>query len=675
MKRAFLIFLALSLPFYGCGEETMPVLQSGHSGPILAMARDEINGVLFTGGKDGSVRIWRGTPLALERKIQVSHYPILSISADPVKKRIAVIESNGLTQHFLSVWNWETGTRRFQFPLTEFPLFMQFSPQGNFLGMGKPTWDSLSFFDAENGHKLSYVQEGFGIVNFFLVSSSENTLLSYSPSSGTLIYWNLKEGSRKSTIQSVPELKLLTTLTERYAVGADSRALYLIDLVTGETLSRSDTGRTLKILVLSETEELLTLTEEGETSSLNYWKYSLPSLPGGLGGLYPQETKTRRLPQSVSQAQYFHNKIYVGFQDGSLGVFTANSPFYTQEGTNILEPITDMLVQDGTLYISTKKNLFSFSLSSLLNGYPANAPEANTLPFKQFENLYDIPLGMIPYQNSEILLWPKNSNSSGFLSSLNPETATLQKLKDFSLPLIGAWSSREGLFCLEKNGSIVKLSIPNLEEEFRIPAGDIQTLLPLENGTLLLGRNTAGFYNTPLSTLNTKTRETVPFHYPSVFLVFKLIRDPSTNQVFFLALRQGTERETETVLFTADLENLEDFRPLAVLRSEDLEADLALDPHTSELLTTLGTGSIRSWDGTRWQTFQQNNNLASILRPFEDWVLAVNKDGSASIWKRKGGVYLGDLICLSMGGWVILARDGTYWTSPGVRGADILKFR
>ncbi|HOV40013.1 MAG TPA: hypothetical protein PLG79_14935, partial [Spirochaetales bacterium] len=165
------------------------------------------------------------------------------------------------------------------------------------------------------------------------------------------------------------------------------------------------------------------------------------------------------------------------------------------------------------------------------------------------------------------------------------------------------------------------------------------------------------------------------FHYPSVFLVFKLIRDPSTNQVFFLALRQGTERETETVLFTADLENLEDFRPLAVLRSEDLEADLALDPHTSELLTTLGTGSIRSWDGTRWQTFQQNNNLASILRPFEDWVLAVNKDGSASIWKRKGGVYLGDLICLSMGGWVILARDGTYWTSPGVRGADILKFR
>jgi WD40 repeat protein len=653
----------------------MPVLQSGHSGPILAMAKDEANGVLFTGGKDGSVRIWSGTPLVLERKIQVSHYPILSIAADPVKKRIAVIESNGLTQHFLSVWNWETGTRRFQFPLAEFPLFMQFSPQGNFLGIAKPTWDSLSFFDAENGHKLSYVQEGFGIVNFFLVSSSENTLLSYSPSSGTFIYWNLKEGSRKSTIQSVPELKLLTTLTERYAVGADSRALYLIDLVTGETLSRSATGKTVKILVIRETEELLTLTEEGGASSLNYWKYSLPSLPGGMGGLYPQETKNRRLPQSVSQAQYFHNKIYVGFQDGSLGVFTANSPFYTQEGTNILEPITDMLVQEGTLYISTKKNLFAFPLSSLLNGYLADAPKANTLPFNQFENLYDTPLNMIPYQNSEIILWPKNSNSPGFLSSLNPETATLQKLKDFSLPLIGAWSSGEGLFCLEKNGSIVKLSLPNLEEEFRIPAGDIQTLLPLENETLLLGRNTAGFYNTPLSTLNTKTRETVPFHYPSVFLVFKLIRNPATNQVFFLALRQGTERETETVLFTADLENLEDFRPLAVLRSEDLEADLALDPHTGELLTTLGTGSIRSWDGTRWQTFQQNNNLASILRPFGDWVLAVNKDGSASIWERKGKEYLGDLICLSMGGWVILARDGTYWTSPGVRGADILKFR
>ncbi len=151
-------------------------------------------------GKNGTVRVWTGTPLIQLRKIQVSHLPILSITVDSRNQRIGVVESNGLTQHFLSVWEWETGFRKYHIPLKELPLFMQFSPQGTFIGLSKPTWQSITLYDGETGAPLPYLQEGFGIVNFFLVSTSENTLMSYSPASGSLIYWNLREGTRKSTI-------------------------------------------------------------------------------------------------------------------------------------------------------------------------------------------------------------------------------------------------------------------------------------------------------------------------------------------------------------------------------------------------------------------------------------------------------------------------------------------
>lgn len=667
MKRRVAVFFLFLTLLIRCEGDEIGILQNGHNGPILSMAKDDDRNLLFTGGKDGTIRVWTGTPLIQLRKIQISHLPILSIAVDSKKGRIGVVESNGLTQHFLSVWDWETGLRKFHIPLKEFPLFMQFSPQGTFIGLGKPTWQSLTLYEAETGEPLPYLQEGFGIVNFFLVSSTENTLLSYSPASGTLIYWNLREGTRKSTIRTVMDLKNLRILTDRHAVGFDNRTVYLIDLVTGETLSKVEYPGITGILPDTSREELFTLSSGSEESSLCLWKYQLPYQEGDRGTLFLVQEKLHILPPNVTQAVLWENRILVGFPDGTIGSYQANNPFPTIEGKRIVEPITDLQVQHGQMVITTRKDTWIF---------PASFLEAQqfTSIVKRFDNPYGRPLGILKGRDSELLLYTKDPLAGGVLARLDLRSSQeIQTVKTFSLPLLGVWPSAKGWYCLEKGGSITRLQIDTFTEDFQIPAGDIQYLLPLDENTLLLGKNAIGHYGNPLILLEMTTRETIPLQIPGVFIAFKLTIQPDTDKVFVLALRQGREKDTETVLYLSDRNSLEQFKPIAILRSEDLEADIAFDYSTGELLTTLGTGSIRRWDGSLWKSFEPHNSLASSIRTYDHWVFCINKDGTASIWDGRTGAYWGDVVLLQEGGWMVLRKDGKVTGSPEVNTRKFLK--
>ena len=661
MKRRIAVFLLFLTLLIRCEGDEVGVLQNGHNGPILSMAKDDRRNLLFTGGKDGTIRVWSGNPLILLRKIQVSHLPILSLSVDSKKGLIGVVESNGLTQHFLSVWDWETGVRKFHIPLKEFPLFMQFSPQGTFIGLCKPTWQSLTLYEAETGEPLPYLQEGFGIVNFFLVSATENTLLSYSPASGTLIYWNLREGTRKTTIRTVTDLKNVRILTDRHAVGFDHKSLYLIDLVTGETLSKAENPGITSILPDPSREELITLTPGSEESFLSLWKYQLPYLEGDRGTLFLVQEKLHTLPPNTSQAVLGENRILVGFPDGTIGSYQAYNPFPAIEGKRVVEPISDLQVHHGQVVITTRKDVWIFPISLL------DAQQFNPILGKRFDNPYGRPLGILKGRDSELLFYTKDPLAGGMLARLDLESSQeIQTVKTFPMPLLGVWASTKGWYCLEKGGSITRLQIGTFTEDFQIPAGDIQSLLPLDENTLLLGKNAIEHYGYPLILLELSTLETIPLQIPGVFMAFKLSIQPNTDNVFVLALRQGREKETETVLYLSNRNSLEQFKPIAILRSEDLEADITFDYNTGELLTTLGTGSIRRWDGSLWELFEPHNNLASSIRTYDHFIFCINKDGTASIWDSRTGAYWGDVVLLQEGGWIALRRDGKVTASPEV---------
>ncbi|GAB4366957.1 MAG: hypothetical protein Kow009_03800 [Spirochaetales bacterium] len=551
--------------------------------------------------------------------------------------------------------------RLFHIALKEFPLFMQFSPRGTYLGVCKPTWQSITLYDASTGEPLPYLQEGFGIVNFFLLSTSERTLLSYSPSSGILIYWNLREGTRKSSIQTIPDLKTIRVLSDRYAVGTDPNSVYLIDLVTGETVARTTYPGIVNIISDKEREELVILSSGSEGPTLSSWKYHIPAYSGDRGYLLLLQDKLHTLPPDTTQIALWGNRTLAGLSDGTLASYRPYDPFPQIEGKRIVEPISDLYVQDGRLIVTTRKDIWFFPSTSY-----------ETFPFdpstvERLDNPFQRPFGIVTSKDNELLFYTKDTSSGGILAGYYPESLErIRTIQAFPLPLRDVWSSESGLYCLEKSGNIRRLQPGTFMEDFQIPAGDVQTILPLDEQTLLLGKNTIGPYGIPLMLLHLTTGETIPLQIPGVFITFKLAMQPGTKRVFVLALRQGEGGETETVLYVSEEDTLEHWRPIAVLRSEDLEVDLGFDPISGDLLTTLGNGLIRRWDGAYWESFQSNNNLASSIHTHGRWIFSINKDGTASLWDSRSGSWYGEILFLQEGGWIIIDKEGNILPSQGV---------
>jgi len=338
-----------------------------------------------------------------------------------------------------------------------------------------------------------------------------------------------------------------------------------------------------------------------------------------------------------------------------------------------VEPITDLQVQHGQMVITSRKDAWIFP-ASFLEAQQLTPSSLTPSTVKRFDNPYGRPLGILAGRDSELLLYTKDPLAGGVLARLDLGSSQgIQTVKTFSLPLLGVWPSAKGYYTLEKGGSITRFQIDTFTEDFQIPAGDIQSLLPLDENTLLLGKNAIGHYGNPLILLEMTTRETIPIQIPGVFIAFKLTIQPDTDKVFVLALRQGREKETETVLYLSDRNSLEQFKPIAILRSEDLEADITFDYNTGELLTTLGTGSIRRWDGSLWKSLEPHNSLASSIRTYDHFIFCINKDGTASIWDGRTGAYWGDIVLFQEGGWIVLRKDGKVIGSPEVDTRKFLK--
>ncbi|MCL1818413.1 MAG: hypothetical protein FWG35_05725, partial [Spirochaetaceae bacterium] len=212
MKKCFLegVFLAL-LALTAAAQEPpgadQQIPDSGHTGPVLCLAWDAREENLFSAGQDGALRVWQAAPFRLMRKIQITDLPLLKIAVNPRTREVAVVQSDGISGHTLKALNWETGKEKFSQSLPEVPLVLEYSPQGNFIVASKTDWKSLSFYNADSGRALSYLRDGFGIVSFLMLSAGENTLLTYTPTSGMFTYWELKKGKQKELVRTAVDLK------------------------------------------------------------------------------------------------------------------------------------------------------------------------------------------------------------------------------------------------------------------------------------------------------------------------------------------------------------------------------------------------------------------------------------------------------------------------------------
>jgi WD40 repeat protein len=634
-------------------------VQTGHSSSVHIVSCLEPSGFLFSGSDDGSVRLWDIKSKTLIRKIFVSHLPVYHITVSEQTKRFAAVSGSGKNT-ILSVWDWTDGSELYAVPLEDTPLFIKFSPKGNFIVAGFAKWNSLQFFNGENGKQLPYLSRGFGIVSFVFISDSERTLGSYNPSTGSIIYWDVDSGNEKTRRQTIQNLEFVQEIDDdkRYIAAKNGKELVIIDTTTGEAAARSTVGLIEDIAVDKHSGNIACLYTEGERSRIANFRFYKNSTY-----LSKQYVPAGSIEEQPNDFAFYDDFLYLGQPSGEISVISVRSGSSMGFAKNELQPITGISGRGKYLLLSSADHILVLS-SDFFSDTKNDIPEITYLDGRRSIN----PLHgatSIEYLNySNYLLWNKDEKN-GTIYTINPETGFIDDLyTDFENPLISVDVFRNTVISLEKSGRLTVRNIYNSDLEFEYQALGMKVVGGSTYNGVIAGKNISNFFETPILKIDTSTGETVGLESKN-FIVFALAYNSSREWVYSLGLSRSSDGTVLTRLTKHWGSDLERSTPISAVSNEDLNADIAVDKKDSSIYSTIGYQGIKAWDRNDKPgiIFEDNNALPRTVAVENNAVYAINRDGSVSIWSKKTGDHLLDFYLFKDKSWLAVSAGGYFLES------------
>lgn len=655
MKKIILSTLLIAICSFSLSAEVPRfVINSGHTDTVTSMDYNHENNLLFTSGADGTVKVWNPDKSRIEYQFQVSHMPLRSVTTCSSKPIFAAVESDGLNAINLSAWNWETGEKLFKQRLSEIPLFLRFSPKGNFIVYGRADWNSLVFLDAETGKPLPYLQDGFGIVSAAFISKSEKTLLTYS-NSGYLLYWDLNAGTRKTRIQTFANLEQINFVSSgRYMTAYDGEKLLLIDLIRGTKIDSIDVDNVLISSIDEKNDNLVYITENGRDII-----YNTISLSGsGFGQPIETTKKNMELPESLISID---GKVLTAYKNGEIYSKGRYADDVEPFSSNNLLAISDFAIGNSTMAITAPGKLLSISSDFFTRegtGTLNIAVDSKIYPLDS-----DSSFGISSADGNNFVVWHSDSNQGGLLREFNGDEGFTRILSDITAPLLSAEYGDGKLLTLNKNGECRVIDYATGERSFEYSAYGLRTVDFIDGKNIVAGRNSTTTLPSPLLHINTRTGETVPIK-DSNLLIFNLEWDELTRKLYSLGFeeRNGIMR---TVLKEHTGRNHDRAETIMAFPGEDIEAAFASDGNSSKIFTSLGHGGVNM---LYWGGFTSLENTFSIPRELKlrgKILISLNQDSSFTIWNSSTGQRVMDLYIFKDLSWAALLSGDKYYASPG----------
>jgi len=654
-KLSLYIILLIICSFSLSAEAPRFIVNSGHSDSVSSLDYSLKDNLLFSSGNDGTVKIWNPDNGKMEFQFQISHMPVRSVTACGSKPYFAAVESDGINAVNLSVWNWETGERMFKQRLSEVPLFIKFSPKGNFIVYGKTDWNSLVFIDAETGKLLPYLQEGFGIVSAAFVSESEKTILTYS-NSGYIQYWDLNTGTRKTRIPTFANLEDISFVSSgRYMTAYNGRELLLIDLIRGTKIDSLSSPNLVISTIDDKNDNLVFITENGRDMSYN----TLPLSGAAFGSLI--ETINRNTEDLPSFLISLNGKVLTGYNSGEIYSKDRYAEDIKVFSTNNLLDVNDFAISSNSIAITAPGKLVSISSDFFTKddtGSLDTAVDSKVITLDE-SSIF----GISPADDDNFLLWHSESSQGGSVRVYNGRDGFTRELSQSAAPLLSAEYKNGRLLTLNKNGDCRIIDYETGEQKFNYSSYGLRTVDFIDRNNIIAGRNSSSTLPSPLLHINTATGETVPIDNSNM-LIFNLKYDELTRKLYTLGFeeRNGIMR---TVLKEHTGRNHDRAETIMAFPGEDIDASFASDQNSSKIFTSLGYGGVKM---LYWGGFTSLENSFSIPRDLKlrgNILISLNQDSSFTIWNPSTGQRVMDLYIFKDLSWAALLSEDKYYASPG----------
>ena len=651
--------MLILLGTYSYCDNPRVVVDNGHTGVVRSLEYHQEFDLLFSSGEDGTVRGWNASTKELVYNLRVSYNPIEKFALDPEQPRIATVEKVDAKTFKLAVWNWQDNKELFSREIREVPLYIGFSPKGSYLAYSITEWDSLVLLDAESGEQTSYLRDGFGIVSGFIISPSEKTIMTYSPS-GNIQYWDIVGGFRKQRISTTSDITTFSfTSNLRYMVGSDGNRVYMIDLINGnEVVSLPISGiGAVSTNPLSNSVACVARREAEEDQTIF------------LIDLEDRIRIERRFDvpfeERITDVAFYMNSIYTSNVKGYITEHKIRWSTHREFGTGRLKEITDIAFTKDQLLLPSKEEILVFNSDFLKK---TKKEEDKLRPeyvyITKHPNPFQEKIGIETVSDRDLLLWTKGE-SAGKIAYFNPFfSSSGNSYEDFESPLKDISIDSTRILALEKNGTCRIFDKDTFHEKFSYSSFGLETVT-FAGDAIIAGKSRSTGFSVPLLQINPETGETVPI-YDSNVLTFDLMYDDNNRRLYSLGLQQ--EGETfSTVLKEHTGRTFDLTYTLQTFKGEDLGAAFTMEQRPTTIYSTIGYNGIEVFPFSQETVFEKSGHVPRKIVIHGRYLFSLNRDSTVTAWDKNSGDKLFDLYLFKDSNWLVVLPSGHHYSSSGAR--------
>lgn len=632
MKRFFICFLyffTLSFFIFSQSHISTQAHQEAVNMIVPASSESEFDKSYFSIGKDGFLVKWTSDNQG--EHYQISDMEIKMAVVAPNGKEIAVYESDGGSTNRVSVWNWDTLTRKFARRFSDSITSLSYSAKGTYLIVGTATVDGAVFLRSTDGAVINKIRDSTGIVTYITTSSTEKTAVMYSPA-GNLSYYNMLTGKLKQKFSVMQGLEQPVIFNNSlYLAGLKDDTIYVCHALSG------------KILYTTKAENPIILESKSDTD-LFYLEndlkgtYTLKKLENknNQGVTPPRIVKTYKGPRGINETISCGTKlgqeIMLGSNSGAI--FRANSEVETTEQNltllteNTYSKILDMSPIGEDFYFLTRNSLYKSSYDTgIVTRLGSNPGQTQIITYGDRLILWSKgtrqPVQIFDYSKPEIttLFTPKNN---------------LQSVRLFGTKIIE----------MESNSIVNLYDMENSSFKEVYTGAGLQDAVLCADGKLYVSKSYATNPRSSLLCVDLTTRETVPMNLSGNVAFALSVQD---NNIYGISI-QSQDNTKRTIVFKF---NIVSKLTTSILRLNDEDSEAFTYLKYPYLYTNIGKDTIRSCNLTANSNFQFKRSASLPIKVCQNAtrVVILNKDGSISWYNFNQAQVLADWYLTRDGNW------------------------
>jgi hypothetical protein len=593
-------------------------------------------GSMFSGGMDGFLIKW--TSDGLGEHYQISDLSIKLIARNPNGTDIAVYESDGGALNRVSVWNWQTLTRKFGVRFSDQITSLAYSAKGSYIICGTASVTGTIFLNSDTGNVVKKINDPTGVVSMANTSDTEKSVCLYSPS-GSISYYDLRTGNRKARFNTEPDLSQVTLFNNNiFAAGIRDGKIIIVQAMTGTGVAQFNAPNAILFSAALDQDLYYIVPDSGKL-----YKLFIIKNDRNKNVQQPQLIKTfnaSKLKSSFSCGKKTGNTLYLGTSDGTLYKLTSDQSSNNDPETvlpltdNMYDRIYDLAKADDSFFFLTSTAVYKSSYDNGIIDRQGNNPGyTNSIAY-----------------GKNVILWSKETKkpvqfldfSTGTLTSLYTPLNNVQTVRLFGDTLID----------IEGNSSVNRCDIATKKFEQLYQGISLQDAVLYNQTELYVAKSSATNPPVPLLYVNTTTKETVPLSLSGT-IAYALSYDATVSdaQIYGIVINDNQNGDDKTTsIFSFDPATKSSH---SIMKINDEDSDSFTMLSWPVLYTNIGKSQVRSYDMNSNRDFLYKRSASMPLKVSRNdtRMVVLNRDGSISWYNPELSGVLADWYLTTDGQW------------------------